>query len=65
MDALRATFDLLYERKRMLTKDLDSINSSIRALQTKCDHIYEGKDDLSKSLTCQICGLAQNPNITS
>ena len=54
MRELRATFDLLYSRKRLLTKDLESINSSLSALQTKCDHEYD--QDAPGNMVCLICG---------
>lgn len=52
MKELKPTFDLLYERKRLLRKDLESVDGAILALQTKCDHVI----DEEHTLKCSICG---------
>lgn len=53
MRELKPTFDLLYERKRMLIKDLEGVESALKALQTRCDHDLVGDRTYSK---CLICG---------
>lgn len=53
MHEVKAVFDLLYERRRLLTKDLESIEGAIKALQLKCDHERLQEDDPR----CSICGL--------
>ena len=61
MQALKPTFDIMYERKRLLAKDLDSIGNAIKALQTKCDHEFLVEDE--RSSTCQICGFKKTKTI--
>lgn len=58
MRSLKPTFDILYERKRLLTHELDLIRESIKALQVVCKHEHElfGIDEDPDSFNCTICG---------
>lgn len=62
MRALKPTFDLLFERKRLIQKDLDAIEVSLKALQSKCDHEYENPSAVvsnSQYVRCVICGKTE------
>lgn len=68
MRELKGTFDLLYDRKRMLAKDLESVNSSLQALQSKCEHEYdEDPLELFLSITdaCSICGKRSSGSVVT
>ena len=64
MRSLKPTFDILYERKRLLTHELDLIRESIKALQVVCKHEHDlfGIEDVTpESFNCTVCGKHSLP----
>ena len=58
MRQLKATFDILYERKRLLSHEIELIKESIKALQTVCKHeheLFEVESD-PETYNCIVCG---------